>query len=203
MITAVAVIIAAVILAVTSADRTHLANSQSSSNTGAPATRATTTPTSSHPTSSAPASSSSTVARTSTTVASSTTAPTAGQKAKNLLVTPGVESSLVRSWLATDPGGVGLSPKDVAGTQPGLVYYAEQPASATYWALVVFKPSATLMAESSTAAGLAKLAEFRNSTYAFSWQSGPVWTLLGEVGTGSCPGVVPAPVLKVWGMCGL
>ena len=96
-----------------------------------------------------------------------------------------------------------LGSKDVAGTQPGEVYYADQPASATYWALVEFKPSATLLEESSTAAGQEKLAEFQNSVYAFSWKSGPVWTLLGEANAGSCPGVVPAPVLKVWGMCGL
>jgi hypothetical protein len=90
----------------------------------------------------------------------------------------------------------------VAGTKPGQVYYAEQPASATYWALVAFKPSATLLAESSTAAGQEKLAEFQNNIYAFSWQAGPVWTLLGEVNTGACPSVVPSPVLKAWGMCG-
>jgi hypothetical protein len=143
------------------------------------------------------------VPRPTTTARPRTTTPASAEKAQNLLVTAGVESSLVRSWLATNPGGVDLSAKDVAGTQPGEVYYAEQPASATYWALVAFKPSATLLEESSTAAGQDKLAEFQNSTYAFSWQSGPVWTLLGEVSTGSCPGVVPAPVLKVWGMCGL
>ena len=82
-------------------------------------------------------------------------------------------------------------------------FQPEQPASATYWALVAFKPSATLLEESSTAAGQEKLAEFQNTIYAFSWKAGPVWTLLGEVDTGTCPGVVPAPVLKIWGMCGL
>jgi hypothetical protein len=203
MITAVAVIVAAVILAVTSSDRTNLANSQTSSNTVVPSTASHTTNTTARPTSSVAPSSSSTLPRPTTTARPRTTAAAAGQKAKNLLVTPGVEGSLVRSWLATNPGGVNLSSKDVAGTQPGEVYYAEQPASATYWALVAFKPSATLQEESSTAAGQEKLAEFQNSVYAFSWQSGPVWTLLGEVSTGSCPGVVPAPVLKVWGMCGL
>jgi hypothetical protein len=203
MITAVAVIIAAVILAVTSADRTNLANSQTSSNTVAPSTPPRSTNTTAHPTSSAAPRSSSTVAPSTTVTSSTTSSARAGQKAKNLLVSPGVEGSLVRSWLATNPGGVDLSPKDVAGTEPGQVYYAEQPASATYWALVAFKPSATLLAEASTAAGQAKLAEFQNSIYAFSWQAGPVWTLLGEVNTGACPGVVPAPVLKVWGMCGL
>ena len=203
MITAVAVIIAAVILAVTSADRTNLANSQAASNTVVPSTAARTTNSTGRPSTSAPPRSSSTVPRRTTTVPPSTTTPAAVQKARNLLVTAGVEGSLVRSWLATNPGGVNLSAQDVGGTEPGQVYYAEQPASATYWALVAFKPSATLLEESSTAAGQEKLAEFQNTIYAFSWKAGPVWTLLGEVGTGTCPGVVPAPVLKVWGMCGL
>jgi hypothetical protein len=203
MITAVAVIIAAVILAVTSADRTNLANSQASSNTVVRSTASHTTGSAAHPSSTAAPRSSSTLPRRTTTVPSSTTTPAADQKAKNLLVNPGVESSLVRSWLATNPGGVDLSPKDVAGTEPGQVYYAEQPASATYWALAAFKPSATLLEESSTAAGQEKLAEFQNTIYAFSWQAGPVWTFLGEANTGTCPGVVPSPVLKVWGMCGL
>ncbi len=201
MIAAVAVIIAAVILAVTSADRTNLANSQTSTNTTLARTPSRST-NGTGPSSSSPPRSSSTVPATTTTRPSTTSTAPANQQAKNLLVTPGVEGSLVRSWLATNPGGADLSAKDVAGTEPGQVYYAEQPASATYWALVAFKPSATLRAESSTATGRAKLTEFQNSIYAFSWQAGPVWTLLGEVNTGTCPNVVPSPVLKVWGMCG-
>ncbi len=145
MITAVAVIVAAVILAVTSADRTNLANSQTSSNSLVPSSAPRATNTTVRPTSSAPPSSSSTVRRPTTTARSTTSVPVAGQKAKNLLVTPGVESSLIKSWLATNPGGANLGPKDVAGTQPGQVYYAEQPGSATYWALVAFKPSTTLL----------------------------------------------------------
>jgi hypothetical protein len=203
MITAVAVIIAAVILAVTSADHTNLANSQRSSNTLAPSTTSRSPSSTGHPTSSTAPRSTSTVPRSTTAPSSPTTVPATNQKARNLLATPSVKDSLLRSWLATNPGGADLSPKDVAGTDPGQVYYAEQPASATYWALVAFKPSATLLQESSTAAGLEKLAQFQSRIYAFSWKSGPVWTLLGVVDTGSCPGVVPGPVLKVWGMCGL
>lgn len=202
VITAVAVIIAAVVLALTSTDHTNLANSQNSPNTLVSTTAPHPTNTS-RPTSSVPRSSPSTVPRPTTTAKPRPNPAAAGEKAQNLLVTTGVENSLTRSWLATNPGGVDLGTKDVAGTEPGEVYYADQPASATYWALVEFKPSATLLAESSTAAGQDKLAEFQNSIYAFSWKAGPVWTLLGEVNVGSCPGVVPAPVLKVWGMCGL
>jgi hypothetical protein len=119
-------------------------------------------------------------------------------------VTPGVAQSLIKSWLATNPGGVDLVPADVAGTVPRELYYAAQPASATYWATVVFKPSARLLAASSTAAGQTKLAQFQNSVYVFSWKAGPVWTLLGEVSAGSCPNSwVPKSVLAVWGLCGV
>ena len=204
MITAVAVIVAAVILAVTSADRTNLADSQTSSNTLVPSTTPHTTNTTAHPTSSAPPSSSSTVPRPTTTARPRTTTPASAEKAKNLLVTAGVESSLVRSWLATNPGGVDLSRERRRRdpTRGGLLRRAAgvghllgvgrvQAFAPRCWRSLRRRRDRT------------KLAEFQNSIYAFSWQSGPVWTLLGEVSTGSCPGVVPAPVLKVWGMCGL
>ena len=200
MVTAVAVIIAAVILAVTSADPTNLANSQGSATTLAPTSTAAAK---AHPSSSVPSRSPSTRAPVQSVPKRTTTTAPVKASALNRLVTTGVESSLVRSWLSTNPGGVGLTASDVAGTEPGQVYYADQPATGTYWALVAFKPSATLLQESSTAAGKEKLAQFQNSVYAFSWKQGPVWTLLGEVSTGSCPTVVPAPVLSVWGMCGL
>jgi hypothetical protein len=209
MIAAVAVIIAAVILAVTSADR--------SPGTG-PQAGLTTLPTvtAQRTHSSAPAfgkSSKGTSPPATSKVTHHTTTPTtskavkpkaAGQAAKNLALRPGVAQSLVKSWLATNPGGVDIRPADVAGTVVGQLYYAVQPASATYWATVVFKPSAALLASASTAAGQTKLAQFQNSIYVFSWKAGPVWTLLGEVSAGSCPDSwVPKSVLTVWGLCGL
>ena len=82
--------------------------------------------------------------------------------------------------------------------------YAGSRLQLTYWATAVFKPSAALLASSSTAAGQTKLAQFQNSVYVFSWKAGPVWTLLGEVSAGSCPNSwVPKNVLAVWGLCGL
>jgi hypothetical protein len=203
MITAVAVIIAAVILAVTSADRTTLATTQGSAPTLVPTTTA---PSKAHPSSSVPsraASGRSAVHPVKKPKTVPTTTVPVGGEAQNKLVTAGVEDSLIRSWLSTNPGGAGLDASDVAGTEPGQVYYADQPATGTWWALVAFKPSATLLREASTAAGQEKLAQFQNSIYAFSWKQGPVWTLLGEVSTGSCPNVVPTAVLSVWGMCGL
>ena len=106
--------------------------------------------------------------------------------------------------MASNPGGYGMRPTDVDGTVSNEVYYAVQPATGTYWALAAFKPSATLKAQSSTQIGQEELAQFHDSVYAFSWQAGPVWTLLGEFSTGSCPGVwVPRAVLAAWRLCGL
>ena len=208
MITAVAVIIAAVILAVTSANRNTATSSQSTVSTatsptvpaaatgaghkGAPSTVSklpSTVPKSSAAPSSTAASSTSTVAPVATAIP----------------VTPGVAQSLITSWLHTDPGGVGLAPKDVAGTVPQQVFYGKQDgAPPLYWAVVAFQPSASVLAEQSTAAGQQKLAQFQNSTYVFDWKAGPYWTELGYVATGDCPGsYVPTAVLAAWHLCGL
>lgn len=110
----------------------------------------------------------------------------------------------MKSWLASNPGGYGMSAADVGGTVTNEVYYAVQPTTGTYWALAAFKPSPALSAQSSTETGQGELAEFHDSVYAFSWQAGPVWTVLGEFSTGSCPSVwVPRAVLAAWGLCGL
>jgi hypothetical protein len=211
MLTAVAVIVAAVILAVTSADRNNGAGSQAAPTLPAVTAQKTHAPPAvasasgkSHHASSPAASTSTPRVATSTSLASKAAKSHAVGTAKNLLLTPGVAQSLVKSWLATNPGGVDIVAKDVAGTVPHQLYYGVQPASATYWAIAVFKPSAALLAGSSTAAGQAKLAEFQNSVYVFSWKAGPVWTLLGEVSAGSCPSSwVPTTVLAAWGLCGL
>jgi hypothetical protein len=208
MITAVAVIIAAVILAVTSADRSTGSGPQAASTTlpaiTAQRTHSSVTATGKSPKSTSPATSKVTKHTSTPTTSKVAKSKAASQGAKNLALKPGVAQSLIKSWLATDPGGVDLVPADVAGTVPGQLYYAVQPASATYWATVVFKPSKALLALSSTAAGQTKLAQFQNSVYVFSWKAGPVWTLLGEVSAGSCPSSwVPKNVLAVWGLCGV
>jgi hypothetical protein len=208
IITAVAVIVSAVILGVTTAEKTNLAGIDGllglPTTTTVPATAPTTAGSASAghtPGVSTEAAKSATAL----TTAPKTATPTAlSQRAKPLPVTAGVAQSLVSSWLASNPGGYGMGPADVAGTVSKQVYYGVQPATGTYWALAAFKPSAALSAQSATQTGQAELAEFHDSVYAFSWQAGPVWTLLGEFSTGSCPGVwVPRAVLAAWGLCGL
>jgi hypothetical protein len=207
MITAVAVIVAAVILAVTSADRSTGSGPQTAATLPAitaQRTHSSVPATGKSSKSTSPPATSKVTQHPSTPTTLKAAKPKAATQAKNLAVTAGVGQSLIKSWLATNPGGVDLVPKDVAGTVPRQLYYAVQPASATYWATVVFKPSAALLAASSTAAGQTKLAQFQNSVYVFSWKAGPVWTLLGEVSSGSCPNSwVPKSVLAVWGLCGV
>lgn len=146
-----------------------------------------------------------------TTKATTTTRPPSGSTtanpstviAFNVPVNPTWEAGLVTSWVTAE-GGEGITAADVEGEVPGKVQFAYTPSDATYWALAEFQPSPTLQAEASTAAGLAKLAFFNNTEYAFSWQDGKTWTLLGEVPTGDCPGIwVPQSVLAAWSMCGL
>ena len=162
MITAVAVIIAAVILAVTSADRTNLTNSQSSQHPRPAASRP--------DRQAAPAAhlldrsprSTSTVPRAPRRRPERHDRPPANQKAKNLLVTPGVENSLVRVVAGHQPGrgrpGPGGRGRDRA--RPGLLRR-----TACVGHILGAGGVQTfdhLLQEASTAAGQQKLAEFHN-----------------------------------------
>jgi hypothetical protein len=188
LVTAFAVVAAAVVLAYMTGSRHQ--NLDNSAITTAPPSSSTQPSTTQRPTTSAGG--------------GTTSLPAVSNAAVRLSVTADVEQSLVKSWLATNPGTVGIGSKDVAGTVPGEVYYARQPALGTYWALAAFQPSAQLTDERATAAGQAKLQQFQNVIWVFSWRAGPTWTELGEVSTGQCPDIwVPTSVLASWGLCGL
>ena len=58
---------------------------------------------------------------------------------RNLPISSAVRSELTAAYAAYKR----ISPSDVAGTQPGSVHYAYDPATNTYWALANFAPSAT------------------------------------------------------------
>jgi hypothetical protein len=207
MIAAVAVIIAAVILAVTSADKANQNASQTIETTvpaSVPTTAATEPSTKAPPSTAAPSTVPSTAPRAVPSTAAPKVTTVAPSPAVALPVTPPVQLSLIRSWLATNPGGVGLQLKDVAGTVPQQVFYGKQPQTLVYWALAAFEPSQLVLAEQSTAAGQADLAQFQGTEYVFNWRAGPTWTELGYVSTGDCPGeYVPSSVLAAWGLCGL
>jgi hypothetical protein len=207
MVAAVAVIVAAVILAFTSANRANV-TSPPAATTPAVATSlagAATKPSNqASPSTSRQASTSLGVTSTTSLRITTTLAPPSQPAAKALAVDAGVESSLVSSWLASNPGGADLGAKDVSGIVPGEVHYGVQPSAHVWWAIAAFAPSATVVDESSTAAGQEKLAQFQDREYVFSWKAGPVWTLLGYATAGSCPSqLVPRPVLAAWSLCNL
>lgn len=194
--TALAVVAAAVALAVTAArSSTPLAqNAMPGASAGKPGS----TPASAHE------ETSTTVARTSTTLQHKATGTARARKlVKELVISAPTKQSLLTTWLASDPGGVGLSAKDVAGTAPGQVYYAYDASISTYFAVVAFQPSSSLLQQAPTPTTKAKLRQLLGYDYVFSLQTGSTWALLGFIPKGYCPGEwVPVEVLEVWGMCG-
>ena len=58
---------------------------------------------------------------------------------RNLVISSAVRSELTAAYVAYRR----ISPSDVAGTRPGSVHYAYDPATDTYWALANFTPSGT------------------------------------------------------------
>jgi hypothetical protein len=69
----------------------------------------------------------------------SSAASTASSGIRNLVVSSAVRSELSATYVAYK----GISPSDIAGTRPGSIYYAYDPATDRYWALATFEPSRT------------------------------------------------------------
>ncbi|MHB1497575.1 MAG: hypothetical protein ACYCXN_06635 [Acidimicrobiales bacterium] len=211
MVTAVAVVMAAVALAATSSRAGRLAGNGATELPSTAPTTAQTTPTNSasarsgSPSPSGPAASAKPGASGKKTAAEGTSKPAQPPaKARDLLAGPSVKAQLIRTWIATDPDGLGLTAKDVGGTVPGELYYAYDVQLSTYFAVAAFQPSQVLLKEPSTSARQADLQAFQDSEYVFSLQTGSAWTWLGVVRTGICPGEwLPSAVLAAWGMCGL
>ncbi len=107
---------------------------------------------------------------------------------------------LRRTWARANPGGTGIKASDILSTAVGSVFYAEQPAVHTYWAISQFVPSALAESRSSTPAGAALLAEF-HGTAVFEKVPAHHWAYVGSFNTGSCTGALPVPVLNTWGLC--
>jgi hypothetical protein len=124
----------------------------------------------------------------------------AASPAVNLPVPAHFGPLLRQAWARANPGGVGIKATDILSTAVGSVFYAEQPAVHTYWAISQFVPSALAQSRGSTSAGVALLAEFRG-TAEFQKVPGHRWAYVGSFSTGSCPGALPVPVLTTWGLC--
>ncbi len=107
---------------------------------------------------------------------------------------------LRQTWARANPGGAGIKASDILSTAVGSVFYAEQPAVHTYWAISQFVPSALAESRSSTPAGAALLAEF-HGTAVFEKVPAHHWAYVGSFNTGRCPAALPVPVLTTWGLC--
>jgi hypothetical protein len=70
------------------------------------------------------------------------TTPTGPGGVQNLVITTAEMSELTAAYLAYR-GGIPLSDVAGEGPTPGSVYFADDPATDTYWALAVFEPSST------------------------------------------------------------
>ncbi len=104
-------------------------------------------------------------------------------------------------WVDAHPGGVRMSIADVASVLPGSVFFAEQPAIGTYWAIARFVPSTQAQSVSGSTNGQALLAQFDSTAIFVKVQANP-WAYLGEFTSTPCGQGVPNPVLSSWGMCG-
>jgi hypothetical protein len=120
--------------------------------------------------------------------------------AANLATPEGLGPALRQAWVAADPGGTGLSSADVQSTASGSVFYAEQQAIGTYWAIARFTPTAQTQSVPATAAGRALIAQF-DDVAAFEKAPGQSWSYVGESSLGACSTGAPAPVLAAWDLC--
>jgi hypothetical protein len=111
---------------------------------------------------------------------------------RDLVVSQDVRNELTAAYLAYR----GIPPSDVAGTDPGSVYYAYDPATGTYWAQAEFEPSGT--------ASLKVLVSFQDgASFGFFTRAG---TGRWQVRLGGAPvpcaeaRFFPPSVLEVWSL---
>ena len=127
--------------------------------------------------------------------------PQASTSAAVNIAAPNGFGLAVRSlWVDARPGGVHMSVADVASALPGSVFYAEQPAIGTYWAVSRFVPSTVAQARAGTTAGNAvagPVQRHRNLRQG----AGEALGLPRRVHDHGVRGAVPSPVLNSWGMC--
>jgi hypothetical protein len=125
-----------------------------------------------------------------------TTSPAVNSAAPN-----GFGHLITTLWVDAHPGGIRMSVADVASILPGSVFFAEQPAIGTYWAIARFVPSTLAQSGAGTTSGQALLAQFDSTAIFVKVRANP-WAYLGDFTTTPCGQGVPSPVLSSWGMCG-
>jgi hypothetical protein len=116
-------------------------------------------------------------------------APVAGPQ--NLVATDADKADLLTAFVAY----TNLPAIELAGTEPGSVFFAYLPSTNTYWAFARFLP--TTSASQSTDVGLQDGA----NTGIFSQPAGGTWTMLAHASVPPCYSetVLPASVQALWG----
>jgi hypothetical protein len=132
----------------------------------------------------------------STTTSSSTTTTTLPPAAaENLFISPGTVDELTGTFEAYRH----IAPGDVAGPEPGSIYYGYVPSTGTYWARAAFQPSNT--------APLNVDVEMQDGggDVIFARPPGEAWRPIVSVGEPFCTGLlhdpIPKSILAVWQLC--
>jgi hypothetical protein len=121
-----------------------------------------------------------------------TRSTTASTSAQNLFATSAVKSALTAAYIAYTH----FPASDIAGTEPGSVYYAYLPPTDTYWALAMFAPSATASGQT-----IFSLKDTGNVGI-FSRQTGGNWSMISPGSLPFCPSqtTIPSSVQALWGL---
>ncbi len=123
--------------------------------------------------------------------APTTSTTSTGSSPQNLLATAATKEALVAAFVAFthDPA------PEIAGTEPGSVYYAYVPSAGTYWAFARFLPSSSASQQT-----LVSLQDGGNIGI-FRKQAEVDWMMLSVGGEPFCPtkSAIPASVQALWG----
>lgn len=131
---------------------------------------------------------------------SSSTAPPAPVAPTNVHVDDSVRAALVAAFAA----GRHLDPTYVAGTVPGSVYDAYDPATQTFWVLADFSASAAALKAHQRLQGTPSdpLVQFQDGPMVLSRTVGSSWKLVSDTGGLICPPRPPAAILALWSVGG-
>jgi len=121
-----------------------------------------------------------------------TSSTAAGSSPQNLPATAADKAALAAAFVAFthDPAS------DIAGTEPGSVYYASMPITQTYWAVARFLPT-----RSASQHTLVSLQDGGNIGI-FREQAEGGWVMLAAGGEPFCPtrSAIPTSVQVLWGL---
>jgi hypothetical protein len=123
---------------------------------------------------------------------SATTSSTAVASVQNLVVTNETRDGLVTAFVSYKM----IAAQEIAGTQPGSVYFAFVSSTNTYWALASFLPTSTASLQTDVSL------QDGGGMGIFSEQTGGAWKMVAQGVEPFCPSktAIPLAVQKVWGL---